>query len=141
MKLLRYAERFLDRLKGAHLENVTLGHRVLPHDGHPVVGSHPRYTARIAPFASLASSSGPPLSPVYRQSHHLRAQRNCANCRIQPAMVWSGISTPKRLKIFACRCTGKWSAILLTITCASRMHLPLSSPWAAAVGARGRAAG
>ena len=38
-------------------------------------------------------------------------------------MVWSGISTPKRLKSFAWRCTGRWSAILLTITCASS-HAP-----------------
>jgi hypothetical protein len=48
-----------------------------------------------------------------------RGSSNWADCRIQPPMVWSGISTPKRLKIFAWRCTGRWSAILLTITCAS----------------------
>ncbi len=44
-----------------------------------------------------------------------------AVCRIQPQIVWSAISTPKRRSIFACRCTGKWSANLLTITCANKL--------------------
>ena len=38
LKLLQNAERFLPGLKGAILEYVTLGHRVLPKDGFPIVG-------------------------------------------------------------------------------------------------------
>jgi glycine/D-amino acid oxidase-like deaminating enzyme len=63
MKLLRNAERFLDRLKGAHLENVTLGHRVLPQDGHPVVG----FAERCPNLYITAMHSGITLSPLIGQ--------------------------------------------------------------------------
>ena len=38
MKLLENAQRFLPGLKGATLDYVTLGHRVLPEDGFPIIG-------------------------------------------------------------------------------------------------------
>jgi glycine/D-amino acid oxidase-like deaminating enzyme len=63
MKLLRNAEKFLDRLKGAQLENVTLGHRVLPQDGHPVVG----FVARHPNLYITAMHSGITLSPLIGQ--------------------------------------------------------------------------
>jgi glycine/D-amino acid oxidase-like deaminating enzyme len=37
-KLLQNAERFLSRLKGAAVETVTLGHRVMPQDEYPIIG-------------------------------------------------------------------------------------------------------
>jgi glycine/D-amino acid oxidase-like deaminating enzyme len=63
MKLLHNAERFLDRLKGAQLETVTLGHRVLPEDGHPVVG----FVERRANLYIAAMHSGITLSPLIGQ--------------------------------------------------------------------------
>ena len=33
-------------------------------------------------------------------------------------MVFREISTPWRSKIFSCRCNGRWSTVLATITCA-----------------------
>jgi glycine/D-amino acid oxidase-like deaminating enzyme len=63
MKLLHKAEKFLDRLKGAHLEIVTLGHRVLPQDGHPVVG----FTERCHNLYIAAMHSGITLSPFIGQ--------------------------------------------------------------------------
>ena len=63
MKLLHNAEKFLDRLKGAQLENVTLGHRVLPQDGHPVVG----FTERRPNLYITAMHSGITLSPLIGQ--------------------------------------------------------------------------
>ena len=63
MKLLHNAEKFLDRLKGAQLENVTLGHRVLPEDGHPVVG----FTERRPNLYITAMHSGITLSPLIGQ--------------------------------------------------------------------------
>jgi hypothetical protein len=35
-----------------------------------------------------------------------RGSSNWADCRIQPPMVWSGISTPKRLTLFSMGCGG-----------------------------------
>jgi glycine/D-amino acid oxidase-like deaminating enzyme len=63
MKLLHKAEKFLDRLKGARLETVTLGHRVLPQDGHPVVG----FTERCRNLYITAMHSGITLSPFIGQ--------------------------------------------------------------------------
>jgi len=63
MKLLRNAEKFLDRLKGAQLETVTLGHRVLPQDGHPVVG----FIERCPNLYITAMHSGITLSPLIGQ--------------------------------------------------------------------------
>jgi glycine/D-amino acid oxidase-like deaminating enzyme len=63
MKLLGSAEKFLDRLSGAQLETVTLGHRVLPVDGHPVVGFVERYPNLYV----TAMHSGITLSPLIGQ--------------------------------------------------------------------------
>jgi glycine/D-amino acid oxidase-like deaminating enzyme len=63
MKLLHNAEKFLDRLKGAQLETVTLGHRVLPQDGHPVVG----FAERCPNLYITAMHSGITLSPLIGQ--------------------------------------------------------------------------
>jgi glycine/D-amino acid oxidase-like deaminating enzyme len=63
MKLLHKAEKFLDRLKGAQLETVTLGHRVLPQDGHPIVG----FLERCPNLYIAAMHSGITLSPVIGQ--------------------------------------------------------------------------
>ena len=63
MKLLHKAEKFLDRLKGAELETVTLGHRVLPQDGHPIVG----FTERCPNLYIAAMHSGITLSPLIGQ--------------------------------------------------------------------------
>ena len=63
MKLLHNAEKFLDRLKGAKLETVTLGHRVLPKDGHPVVG----FAERCPNLYITAMHSGITLSPLIGQ--------------------------------------------------------------------------
>ena len=60
IKLLRRAEKFLDRLSGAQLETVTLGHRVLPVDGHPVIG----FVERYPNLYITAMHSGITLSPL-----------------------------------------------------------------------------
>ena len=63
VKLLRRAEKFLDQLSGAQLESVTLGHRVLPVDGHPVVG----FVERYPNLYITAMHSGITLSPLIGQ--------------------------------------------------------------------------
>ena len=63
MKLLHNAEKFLDRLKGAQLETVTLGHRVLPQDGHPIVG----FVESCRNLYITAMHSGITLSPLIGQ--------------------------------------------------------------------------
>ena len=63
LKLLHNAGKFLDRLKGAKLETVTLGHRVLPQDGHPIVG----FVERCPNLYIAAMHSGITLSPVIGQ--------------------------------------------------------------------------
>jgi glycine/D-amino acid oxidase-like deaminating enzyme len=63
MKLLHNAEKFLDRLKGAKLETVTLGYRVLPQDGHPIVG----FVKRCPNLYITAMHSGITLSPLIGQ--------------------------------------------------------------------------
>jgi hypothetical protein len=44
-----------------------------------------------------------------------------AHCASQPHMVWREMSAPCRSKIFSCLFRGRWSAVLATITCASRL--------------------
>lgn len=63
LKLLHRAEKVLDRLKGAEVETVTLGHRVLPQDGHPVVG----FIERCPNLYVTAMHSGITLSPLIGQ--------------------------------------------------------------------------
>jgi glycine/D-amino acid oxidase-like deaminating enzyme len=63
IKLLHNAGEFLDRLKGAKLETVTLGHRVLPKDGHPIVG----FVDRCPNLYIAAMHSGITLSPLIGQ--------------------------------------------------------------------------
>ena len=76
-----------------------------------------RHTARFGLFA-YAAVSGPALSPGYRRcpppSTPARSlsgrctedRADPAHCPIQPHMVCTLSSTPKRRKIFACRCSG-----------------------------------
>jgi glycine/D-amino acid oxidase-like deaminating enzyme len=61
--LLANASRFLPALKTAKLEEVTLGHRVLPKDGHPIVG----FSAKYKNLYVAAMHSGMTLSPVIGQ--------------------------------------------------------------------------
>jgi glycine/D-amino acid oxidase-like deaminating enzyme len=62
-KLLKNAERFLPALKNAKLENVTVGYRVLPEDGHPIVG----FSERCTNLYIAAMHSGITLSPLVGQ--------------------------------------------------------------------------
>ncbi len=59
-QLLDNAARFLPKLKGVELENVTLGYRVLPVDDHPIVGFAPQ----LANVYIAAMHSGITLSPA-----------------------------------------------------------------------------
>lgn len=62
-ELLRNAAGFLPKLKDVELEYVTLGHRVLPVDDHPIVGFAPR-----CPNLYIAAMhSGITLSPLIGQ--------------------------------------------------------------------------
>jgi glycine/D-amino acid oxidase-like deaminating enzyme len=63
LKLLHNAERFVPELKGAKLETVTLGHRVLPKDGHPIIG----FAERCPNLYIAAMHSGITLSPLVGQ--------------------------------------------------------------------------
>ena len=58
------------------------------------------------------------LAPCQCRSATLPALRTCAS---QPPIVLREIRTPWRSNIFSCRCSGWWSASLLTITCASML--------------------
>ena len=62
-RLLHNAARFLPKLKGAALENVTLGYRVLPQDEYPIIG----FTERCANLYIAAMHSGITLSPLVGQ--------------------------------------------------------------------------
>lgn len=62
-RLLHNAARFLPKLKGATLENVTLGYRVLPQDEYPIIG----FTERCANLYIAAMHSGITLSPLVGQ--------------------------------------------------------------------------
>jgi glycine/D-amino acid oxidase-like deaminating enzyme len=63
VKLLRNAERFVKKLKDVKLESVTLGHRVLPDDDHPIVG----FSERCSNLYIAAMHSGITLSPLIGQ--------------------------------------------------------------------------
>jgi glycine/D-amino acid oxidase-like deaminating enzyme len=63
MELLHHADRFVVRLKDAKLETVTLGHRVLPQDDHPIVG----FSERCPNLYIAAMHSGITLSPLIGQ--------------------------------------------------------------------------
>lgn len=62
-KLLERARRFLPRIKEARLETVTLGHRVLPKDDHPIVG----FVRSYPNLYVAAMHSGITLSPLIGQ--------------------------------------------------------------------------
>jgi glycine/D-amino acid oxidase-like deaminating enzyme len=62
-KLLKNAEPFLTKLKDASLESVTLGYRVLPEDGFPIVG----FTASSPNLYIAAMHSGMTLAPIIGQ--------------------------------------------------------------------------
>ena len=61
--LLEKARRFLPRIKEAKLETVTLGHRVLPKDDHPIVG----FVKSYPNLYIAAMHSGITLSPLIGQ--------------------------------------------------------------------------
>lgn len=62
-KLLENARKFLPRMAGTKLETVTLGHRVLPTDDHPIVG----FAANCPNLYIAAMHSGMTLSPLIGQ--------------------------------------------------------------------------
>ena len=62
-KLLSAAEKYLPTLRGAELDFVTLGHRVMPQDGHSIVGSSSRYPNVYV----IATHSGMTLAPILGQ--------------------------------------------------------------------------
>jgi glycine/D-amino acid oxidase-like deaminating enzyme len=62
-KLLEKARLFLPRIKEARLETVTLGHRVLPKDDHPIVG----FVRSFPNLYVAAMHSGITLSPLIGQ--------------------------------------------------------------------------
>lgn len=62
-KLLGNAQRFLPRIKEAHIEVVTLGYRVMPKDDHPIVG----FTENCTNLYVAAMHSGMTLSPLIGQ--------------------------------------------------------------------------
>ncbi len=63
-KLLANAERFLPRIHDTRLEVVTLGHRVMPKDDHPIVG----FTKKCPNLYVAAMHSGMTLSPFIGQA-------------------------------------------------------------------------
>jgi glycine/D-amino acid oxidase-like deaminating enzyme len=62
-KLLANAAQFLPGIREARLEVVTLGHRVMPKDDHPIVG----FTGKCRNLYVAAMHSGMTLSPVIGQ--------------------------------------------------------------------------
>jgi glycine/D-amino acid oxidase-like deaminating enzyme len=62
-KLLKNAERFVEKLKGVPLESVTLGYRVLPQDGFPIVG----FPERRPNLYIAAMHSGMTMCPIIGQ--------------------------------------------------------------------------
>jgi glycine/D-amino acid oxidase-like deaminating enzyme len=63
MKLLQNAERFVEKLKGIEVETVTLGHRVLPQDGFPILG----FPERRPNLYIAALHSGMTMGPIIGQ--------------------------------------------------------------------------
>jgi glycine/D-amino acid oxidase-like deaminating enzyme len=62
-KLLKNAERHIEKLKGVPVESVTLGYRVLPVDGFPIVG----FAERRPNLYIAAMHSGMTLCPIIGQ--------------------------------------------------------------------------
>lgn len=62
-KLLTTAARYLPALKEAKLDFVTLGHRVLPKDGHSIIGSSKTFSNVYV----VATHSGMTLAPIFGQ--------------------------------------------------------------------------
>jgi len=62
-KLLQNAERYIEKLKGVPIETVTLGHRVLPQDGFPIVG----FPERRPNLYIAALHSGMTMCPIIGQ--------------------------------------------------------------------------
>lgn len=63
VKLMQNAERFIEKLKGVPVETVTLGHRVLPQDGFPIVG----FPERRPNLYIAALHSGMTMGPIIGQ--------------------------------------------------------------------------
>lgn len=62
-KLLKNAERYIEKLSGIPLESVTLGYRVLPQDGFPIVG----FPERRPNLYIAALHSGMTMGPIIGQ--------------------------------------------------------------------------
>lgn len=62
-KLPKNAERYIEKLKGVPVETVTLGHRVLPQDGFPIVG----FPERRPNLYIAALHSGMTMCPIIGQ--------------------------------------------------------------------------
>lgn len=62
-KLLQNAERYLEKLSGIPVESVTLGYRVLPQDGFPIVG----FPERRPNLYIAAMHSGMTMCPIIGQ--------------------------------------------------------------------------
>lgn len=62
-KLLQNAERYLEKLNGIPVESVTLGYRVLPQDGFPIVG----FPERRPNLYIAAMHSGMTMCPIIGQ--------------------------------------------------------------------------
>ena len=62
-KLLQNAERYIEKLKGIPVESVTLGYRVLPQDGFPIVG----FPERRPNLYVAAMHSGMTMCPIIGQ--------------------------------------------------------------------------
>src|SRR4029077_17879364 len=62
-KLLQNAERYVEKLKGVPVESVTLGYRVLPQDGFPIVG----FPERRPNLYIAAMHSGMTMGPIIGQ--------------------------------------------------------------------------
>jgi glycine/D-amino acid oxidase-like deaminating enzyme len=62
-RLLKNAERYIEKLKGVPVESVTLGYRVLPEDGFPIVG----FPERRPNLYIAAMHSGMTMCPIIGQ--------------------------------------------------------------------------
>ena len=62
-KLLKNAEQYIEKLKGVPVESVTLGYRVLPQDGFPIVG----FPERRPNLYIAAMHSGMTMCPIIGQ--------------------------------------------------------------------------
>jgi glycine/D-amino acid oxidase-like deaminating enzyme len=62
-KLILAAAKYLPALRPSQLDFVTLGHRVLPKDGHPIIGASKTYSNVYV----VATHSGMTLAPIFGQ--------------------------------------------------------------------------